>query len=273
MANGTDPEKELTPSQKRKAIRKSNKLEAYKRKSGEKEAKMQNSVNKAMDPNHSLIGSAKDKIKSAASAVKSAASTIKTDLKSLDKSKVKADLRNAFPKVSKAVDDAKSLTKSKVADDLRSAFAPRTSVDRSQMSDPNAANLTTKSKLGDKKIITKYTDKNKLEVKKVKEKTKVSTKRTHGPIMGMQYKEDYDPNSTQPTRRAGTGTVSTKVSVKSPYADEGVEGFRNKRTRYRKTHDIESIGDKMVVPVMAGFAGGIGQAIIKYKKDPSGSIL
>jgi hypothetical protein len=29
----------------------------------------------------------------------------------------------------------------------------------------------------------------------------------------------------------------------------------------------------MVVPVMAGFAGGIGQAIIKYKKDPSGSIL
>lgn len=266
MVNGTDPEKELTPSQKRKAIRKSNKLEAYKRKTGEKEARMQSSVNKALDPNYSLIGSAKDKIKSAASA-------IKTDLKSLDKSKVKADLRTAFPKVSKVVDDAKSLTKSKVADDLRSAFAPRTSVDRSQMSDPNAANLTTKSKLGDKKIITKYTDKNKLEVKKVKEKTKVSTKRTHGPIMGMQYKEDYDPNSTQPTKRAGTGTVSTKVSVKSPYADEGVEGFRNKRTRYRKTQDIGSIGDKMLVPVVAGYAGFVGQAIRKYKKDPSGSIL
>jgi len=257
MVNGTDPEKELTPSQKRKAIRKSNKLEAYKRKSGEKEAKMQGSVNKAMDPNYSLIGSAKDKIKSAAS-------TIKTDLKSLDKSKVKADLRTAFPKVSKAVDDAKSLTKSKVADDLRSAFAPRTSVDRSQMSDPNAANLTTKSKLGDKKIITKYTDKNKLEVKKVKEKTKVSTKRTYGKIMGQSYKED----PTQPAKRAGTGTVSTKVSVKSPYADEGVEGFRNKRTRYRKTKDIESIGMGSVGSIMAGFAGAIGQAIHKAKNDP-----
>ena len=182
---------------------------------------MQSSVNKALDPNYSLIGTAKDKIKSAAN-------TIKADLKSLDKSKVKADLRTAFPKVSKVVDDAKSLTKSKVADDLRAAFAPRTSVDRSQMSDPNAANLTTKSKLGDKKIITKYTDKNKLEVKKVKEKTKVSTKRTHGPIMGMQYKEDYDPNSTQPTKRAGTGRVCKKVSVKGRYAGDGVDGFRNK---------------------------------------------
>ena len=70
MANGTDPEKELTPSQKRKVIRKSNKLTAYKRKAGEKEAKMQSSVNKALDPNYSLIGSAKDKIKSAASTIK-----------------------------------------------------------------------------------------------------------------------------------------------------------------------------------------------------------
>ena len=266
MANGTDPEKELTDRQKQRALNKVGRLAKHQRKADEKSKRMQESVNKALDPNYSLIGSAKDKIKSATS-------TIKADLKSLDKSKVKADLRTAFPKVSKVVDDAKSLTKRKVADDLRSVFAPRTSVDRSQMSDPNAANLTTKSKLGDKKIITKYTDKNKLEVKKVKEKTKVSTKRTHGPIMGLQYKEDDDPNSTQSTRRAGTGTVSTKVSVKSPYAGEGVEGFRNKRTRYRKTHDIESIGAKMMTPVVAGFAGVVGQAIRKYKKDPSGSIL
>jgi len=141
MANGTDPEKELTPSQKRKAIRKSNKLEAYKRKTGEKEARMQSSVNKALDPNYSLIGSAKDKIKSAAS-------TIKTGLDNVDKHKVKADLQTAFPKASK---DIQSITKRKVADDLRTAFTPNTDVKVQNISEGAHAGQVKKTKTKYKK--------------------------------------------------------------------------------------------------------------------------
>ena len=141
MANGTDPEKELTPSQKRRAIRKSNKLEAYKRKSGEKEAKMQGSVNKAMDPNYSLIGSAKDKIKSAAS-------TIKTGLDDVDRHKIKADLQTAFPKVSK---DIQAITKRKVADDLRTAFTPNTDVKVQNISEGAHAGQVKKTKTKYKK--------------------------------------------------------------------------------------------------------------------------
>tara|TARA_R100000742_G_C4260384_1_gene78198 strand:+ start:80 stop:1000 length:921 start_codon:yes stop_codon:yes gene_type:complete len=136
MVNGTDPEKELTPSQQRKAIRKSNKLAAYKRKAGEKEARMQGSVDKALDPNYSLIGSAKDKIKSAAS-------TIKTDLDAIDRHKIKADLQTAFPKVSK---DIQSITKRKVADDLRTAFTPNTDVKVENISEGAHAGQVKKTK-------------------------------------------------------------------------------------------------------------------------------
>jgi len=141
MANGTDPEKELTPSQKRRAIRKSNKLEAYKRKSGEKEAKMQGSVNKAMDPNYSLIRSAKDKIKSAAS-------TIKTGLDDVDRHKIKADLQTAFPKASK---DIQAITKRKVADDLRTGFTPNTDVKVQNISEGAHAGQVKKTKTKYKK--------------------------------------------------------------------------------------------------------------------------
>jgi len=141
MVNGTDPEKELTPSQQRKAIRKSNRLETYKRKAGEKEAKMQGSVNKAMDPNHSLIGSAKDKIKSAAS-------TIKTGLDDVDRHKIKADLQTAFPKVSK---DIQSITKRKVSDDLRTGFTPNTDVKVKNISEGAHAGQVKKTKTKYKK--------------------------------------------------------------------------------------------------------------------------
>ena len=128
MVNRTDPEKELTPSQKRRAIRKSNKLEAYKRKSG-------------MDPNYSLIGSAKDKIKSAAS-------TIKADLDAVDRHKIKADLQTAFPKLSK---DIQAITKRKVADDLRTAFTPNTDVKVQNISEGAHAGQVKKTKTKYKK--------------------------------------------------------------------------------------------------------------------------
>ena len=102
---------------------------------------MQGSVNKAMDPNYSLIGSAKDKIKSAAS-------TIKTGLDDMDTHKIKADLQTAFPKVSK---DIQAITKRKVADDLRTGFTPNTDVKVKNISEGAHAGQVKKTKTKYKK--------------------------------------------------------------------------------------------------------------------------
>lgn len=208
MANGTDPEKELTPSQKRKAIRKSNKLEAYKRKSGEKEAKMQNSVNKAMDPNHSLIGSAKDKIKSAASA-------IKTGLDDVDRHKIKADLQTAFPKVSK---DIQSITKRKVADDLRTAFTPNTDVKVKNISEGAHAGQVKKTK-------TKY--------KKGSEHTEANIKKK---------KTTYNP----PTATETTGKkITHKSNVGDTYSK--TKYFKHGKAKGQvKSQDKTTVTDKNV---------------------------
>ena len=67
------------------------------------------------------------------------------------------------------------------------------------------------SKLGDKKIVQKL-DKDGT-VLKTKTKQIVSKKLSNN----------------------RSGMISIKKSKKSPYADEGVEGFSNKKTRYRAT--------------------------------------
>ena len=135
---------------------------------------MQSSVNKALDPNYSLIGSAKDKIKSAAS-------TIKTGLDNVDKHKIKADLQTAFPKVSK---DIQSITKRKVADDLRTAFTPNTDVKVESISEGAHAGQ-------EKKIKTKY--------KKGSEHTEANIKK---------IKTTYNP----PTATKTTGKEMTHKS-------------------------------------------------------------
>jgi len=141
MANGTDPEKELTDRQKQKALNKVSKLAKHERKADAKSERMQDRINKALDPNYSLIGSAKEKIKSAAN-------TIKTGLDNVDRHKIKADLQTAFPKLSK---DIKSITKRKVADDLRTAFTPNTDVKVQNISEGAHAGQVKKTKTKYKK--------------------------------------------------------------------------------------------------------------------------
>jgi hypothetical protein len=296
MANGTDPEKELTPSQKRRAIRKSNKLEAYKRKSGEKEAKMQGSVNKAMDPNYSLIGSAKDKIKSAAS-------TIKTGLDDVDRHKIKADLQTAFPKVSK---DIQAITKRKVADDLRTAFTPNTDVKVQNISEGAHAGQVkktkTKYKKGSehteaniKKQKTTYNPPTATETtgKKITHKSNVGDTYSktkyfkHGKAKGQvkkQFKETVTGKDVSITQNptSGEGLVTDKIvsaihgkplnykvnqsqKTKTIYNRKGEVKYSgtDKRSRKKPSQAIKKIGKdagtgiKTIGATSAGLVGGV----------------
>ena len=112
--------------------------------------------------------------------------------------------------VNKAAQKIASITKVKVADKAREIFAPNTTVKR-EYAHPTRVNLGNKSNLGDKKTVQKL-DKDGTVLKN-KTKQVVSKKR--------------DSNIT--------GYVSINKSKKSRFADEGIEGFSNKRTRYRST--------------------------------------
>tara|TARA_E500000331_G_scaffold313243_1_gene321779 strand:+ start:774 stop:1379 length:606 start_codon:yes stop_codon:yes gene_type:complete len=111
--------------------------------------------------------------------------------------------------INKAAQKVSGVTKVKIADKLRSTFAPNTTVKR-EYADPTRVGLGDWSKLGDKKIVQKL-DKDGT-VLKTKTKQVVSKKREGNRISGY---------------------VSIKKSKRSKFADEGVEGFSNKRTRYR----------------------------------------
>jgi len=152
--------------------------------------------------------------------------------------------------INKATQKVASITKVKVADKAREIFAPNTTVKR-EYADQTRVNLGNKSKLGDKKIIQKL-DKDGTVLKN-KTKQVISKKRTYG-LLGEENISKGLFN-TDKSKRAGTGTVSKNVSVRSSYAGEGVEGFKNKRTKYRKTQDIESLQHRTTGTVVKGAVG------------------
>ncbi len=121
--------------------------------------------------------------------------------------------------VNKAAQKAKSITKVQVADIARDIFAIDTEVER-DYADPTRVNLGHGSKLGDKKTIRKLDYDG--TVLKTKTKQVVSKK----------------PKNNK------SGYISINKSKKSRFADEGVESFTNKKTRYRATRDKEKIKNK-----------------------------
>lgn len=152
--------------------------------------------------------------------------------------------------INKAAQKAASITKVKAADKAREIFAPNTTVKR-EYADPTRVNLGNKSKLGDKKTVQKL-DKDGT-VLKTKTKQVVSKKRTYG----LEGYESMSKGlfSTDKSKRAGTGTISKNVSVRSPYAGEGIEGFKNKRTKYRKTQDSKSLKYRIQDAAVKGVLG------------------
>ena len=113
--------------------------------------------------------------------------------------------------VNKAAQKAKSITKVQIADKARDIFAIDTEVER-DYADPTRVNLGDGSKLGDKKTIRKLD----YDGKVLKTKTKQVV-------------------SKKPGTNNITGYISINKSKKSRFADEGIEDFSNKRTRYRST--------------------------------------
>ena len=152
--------------------------------------------------------------------------------------KTKLGVNKGLQGVDKGVKDTikavKGVTKVKVANSLRSAFAPNTTVKR-DYADPTRVNLGDGSKLGDKKTVQKL-DKDGT-VLKTKTKQVVSKK----------------------GQGSGTsGYVAINKSKKSRFADEGVEGFSNKKTRYRATRNKEfKDAAKAFGATIGGFALGV----------------
>ena len=134
--------------------------------------------------------------------------------------KTKLGVNKGLQGVDKGVKDTikavKGVTKVKVANSLRSAFAPNTTV-RRDYADPTRVNLGDGSKLGDKKTVQKL-DKDGTVLK-------TKTKQVVSKVPGKPG--TFGENKS--------GVVSINKSKRSKYADEGIEGFTNKRTRYRKT--------------------------------------
>ena len=155
--------------------------------------------------------------------------------------KTKLGVNKGLQGVNKGVEDTikavKGVTKVKVANSFRSAFAPNTTVKR-EYADPTRVNLGDRSKLGDKKTIQKL-DKDGT-VLKTKTKQVVSKK-------GKGEKSGY---------------VAINKSKKSRFADEGVEGFSNKKTRYRATRNKEF---KDAAKFLAGSIGAM-----KFIQGPLG---
>jgi hypothetical protein len=153
--------------------------------------------------------------------------------------KTKLGVNKGLQGVNKGVKDTikavKGVTKVKVANSLRSAFAPNTTVKR-DYADPTRVNLGDGSKLGDKKTVQKL-DKEDGTVLKTKTKQVVS-KKSDG---------DY-----------GSGYISINKSKRSKFADEGIEGFSNKKTKYRKTITQEGKSFlKTAIGSVVGFPLGV----------------
>ena len=157
--------------------------------------------------------------------------------------KTKLGVNKGLQGVNKGVKDTikavKGVTKVKVANSLRSAFAPNTTVKR-DYADPTRVNLGDGSKLGDKKTVQKL-DKEDGTVLKTKTKQVVSKKGKGS------FKSGY---------------VAINKSKKSRFADEGVESFSNKKTRYRATRNKEF---KNAAKFLAGSIGGM-----KFIQGPLG---
>ena len=159
--------------------------------------------------------------------------------------KTKLGVNKGLQGVDKGVKDTikavKGVTKVKVANSLRSAFAPNTTVKR-DYADPTRVNLGDGSKLGDKKTVQKL-DKEDGTVLKTKTKQVVSKK----------------PGKNDPDALFGStksGRISINTSKRSKFADEGIEGFSNKKTKYRAT--INETGKDL----LKGVAGTIGGFVL-----------
>jgi hypothetical protein len=131
--------------------------------------------------------------------------------------------------VNKAAQKIASITKVKVADKAREIFAPNTTVKR-DYADPTRVNLGDGSKLGDKKTVQKLD----------KDGTVLKTKTK--PVVSKKSDGNYK-----------SGYISINKSKRSRFADEGVEGFSNKKTKYRATMDQR---DKDLLKGVAGTVGG-----------------
>ena len=147
--------------------------------------------------------------------------------------KTKLGVNKVLQGVNKGVKDTikavKGVTKVKVANSLRSAFAPNTTVKR-DYADPTRVNLGDGSKLGDKKTVQKL-DK---DGTVLKTKTKqVVSKKSDG-----DYKSGY---------------ISINKSKRSKFANEGIEGFSNKKTKYRAT--INETGKNLLKTAAGLFVG------------------
>ena len=132
--------------------------------------------------------------------------------------------------VNKAAQKAKSITKVQVADKARDIFAINTEVER-DYADPTRVNLGDGSKLGDKKTIRK------LDYDGTVLKTKTKQ------VVSKKGKGDFK-----------SGYISINTKKRSKFADEGVENFTNKKTRYRATISEEG---KNAAKNIGGMIGGL----------------
>ena len=124
-------------------------------------------------------------------------------------------IKNPVNKVAQDVVKAvKGVTKVKVANSFRSAFAPNTTVEYSGTKTDKYSKIHGYEIVGATKTVRKL-DKNDGTVIKFKEIKKVS-----------KNKKNWEG-------REQPGVRSVNKSVRSRYADDGVEGFRNKRTKYK----------------------------------------
>ena len=132
--------------------------------------------------------------------------------------KTKLGVNKGLQGVNKGVKDTikavKGITPRKVANSFRSAFAPNTTVEYSGTKTDKYSKIHGYENLGATKTVRKL-DKNDGTVIKFKETKKVS-----------KNKVLFDG-------REQPGPRSVNKSVRSLYADDGVEGFRNKRTKYK----------------------------------------
>ena len=149
--------------------------------------------------------------------------------------------------INKTAQKAASITKVKIADKAREIFAPNTTVKR-EYADPTRVTLSDGSKLGDKKTVQKL-DKDGTVLK-------TKTKQVVSKVPGKPG--TFGENKS--------GVVSINKSKRSKYADEGIEGFTNKRTRYRKTKSkakqkegLKQFGN--VVGMTGGFVGSLAALI------------
>ncbi len=165
---------------------------------------------------------------------------------------VKLGINKTAQKAASTAQKAASITKVKIADKAREIFAPNTTVKR-EYADPTRVTLGDGSKLGDKKTVQKL-DKDGTVLK-------TKTKQVVSKVPGKPG--TFGENKS--------GVVSINKSKRSKYADEGIEGFTNKRTRYRKTKSKakQKEGLKQFVNAVGmagiGMSGGIA-AIIGVKR-------